>query len=167
MKKAHININMLCSSAKITLLFWNHLSVYNALRWMSVHHCTNPCMTRLHNHFPPNGVFLSEPNFLHASKVTNTHCINTLVCILTCFSHLFFILICFLFYCFLLTRLTFKELDPNQPLKQQEDQKRVGTAIDFAEGAVLLMVDWLSQGEGGCSHLYCSHSMAPPTPPSL
>lgn len=37
-----------------------------------------------------------------------------------------------LFYCFLLTHLTLKELDPNQPQKLEEDQKRVGTERGFA-----------------------------------
>lgn len=74
--------------------------------------------------------FLLELNLLPASKVPSVQCINILFCCLTSL-HAFSFLN-FLFYCFLLTHPTLKELDPNQPQKLQEDQKRVGTECGFA-----------------------------------
>lgn len=71
-------------------------------------------------------------------NVTNMHSNNTLYSFLISFPNFFLdLFILFLlfflsyFYCFLLIYLTFKELDPTQPQKQLEDQKRVGTEFGF------------------------------------
>lgn len=71
-------------------------------------------------------------SFLHASKITNLHSIDSLFSFLITFSPFYFITLFFSFYyCFLLTHITLKELDPNQPQKQLEDQTRVGTEFGF------------------------------------
>lgn len=84
------------------------------------------------------------------------HSNNTLYSFLISFPNFFldlFILFLFVvlsyFCCFLLTHLTFKELDPTQPQKQLEDQKRVGTEFGFT-------VVWSRTP----SLTHCFHSMA-------
>lgn len=122
-----------------------------------------------HNHFPLNCMIESAPCFLHAFKVTNVHCINHP----TLFSNyspkfpfpkfLFYSLhLFFLFHCFLLTHITFKELDPNQPLKQVEDQRRVGKAFGLlwsGRDPHLTNDGQLTVVRPSQSH--CFHSMAP------